>query len=79
MLLLVYRAVNGSGLEYNSDLLLLCYEPFRPFRSRWTGRFIIPRVKNKHAEANINIYFYMHHIRKLENSPQICVNQGVIM
>ncbi|KAK9522346.1 hypothetical protein VZT92_018819 [Zoarces viviparus] len=50
ILLLVYKALNGLGPKYISDLLLP-YEPSRPLRSSGTGLLSVPRVRTKHGEA----------------------------
>ena len=48
--LLVYKALNGWGPKYISDLLLP-YEPSRPLRPSGTRSAFYPRVKTKHGEA----------------------------
>ncbi|XP_068571421.1 uncharacterized protein [Cebidichthys violaceus] len=50
ILLLVYKALNGLGPKYISDLLLP-YVPSRPLRSSGTGLLSVPRVRTKHGEA----------------------------
>lgn len=59
ILLLVYKALNGLGPKYISDLLL-SYEPPRPLRSSGTGLLCVPRVRTKHGEAAFS--FYAPHI-----------------
>ncbi|XP_037631145.1 uncharacterized protein LOC119491325, partial [Sebastes umbrosus] len=55
ILLLVYKALNGLGPKYISDLLL-CYEPSRPLRSSGSGLLSVPRVRTKHAEGAFSFY-----------------------
>ena len=55
ILLLVYKALNGFGPEYISDLLLH-YKPPRPLRSSGTGPLLVPGVKTKHGEAAFSYY-----------------------
>ena len=59
ILLLVFKALNGLGPKYISDLLIR-YEPSRPLRSSGTGLLSVPRVKTKHGEAAFS--FYAPHI-----------------
>ena len=55
ILLLVYKALNGLGPKYISDLLPR-YEPPRPLRSSGTGLLSVPRVKTKYGEAAFSHY-----------------------
>ncbi len=55
ILLLVYKALNGLGPKYISDLLLR-YEPSRPLRSSGAGLLSVPRVKTKQGEAAFSYY-----------------------
>ncbi|XP_068573506.1 uncharacterized protein, partial [Cebidichthys violaceus] len=59
ILLLVYKALNGLGPKYISNLLLP-YEPSRPLRSSGTGLLSVPRVRTKHGEAAFS--FFAPHI-----------------
>ena len=59
ILLLVYKALNGLGPKYISDLLIR-YEPSRPLRSSGTGLLFVPRVKTKHGQSAFS--FYAPHI-----------------
>ena len=55
ILLLVYKALNGLGPKYISDLLVR-YEASRPLRSSGTGLLSVPRIKTKHGEAAFSFY-----------------------
>ena len=55
ILLLVYKALNGLGPKYISDLLLH-YEPSRPLRSSGSGLLSVPRVRTKHGESASSFY-----------------------
>ena len=55
ILLLVYKALNGLGPKYITDLLTN-YEPSRPLRSSGTGLLTVPRVRTKHGEAAFSYY-----------------------
>lgn len=66
-LLLVFKALNGIGPKYISDLLVR-YEPFRPLRSSGTDLLSVPRVRTKHVEAAF--HFYAPHI--LNKIPETC-------
>ena len=59
ILLLVYKALNGLGPKYISDLLVR-YEPSRPLRSSGTALLFVPRVRTKQGEAAFS--FYAPHI-----------------
>ena len=59
ILLLISKALNGSGPKYISDLLLR-NEPSRPLWSSRAGLLSIPRVTTKHGEAAFS--FYVPHI-----------------
>ena len=59
ILLDVYKALNGLGPKYISDLLLH-YEPSKLLRLSGTGLLSVPRVKTKHGEAAFS--FYAPHI-----------------
>lgn len=59
VLLLVYKALNGLGPKYISDLLIF-YEPSRSLRSSGAGLLTVPRVRTKHGEAAFS--FYAPHI-----------------
>ena len=59
ILLLVYKALNGLGPKYISDLLIP-YEPSRPLRSSGTGLLSVPGVRTKRGEAAFS--FYAPHI-----------------
>ena len=51
IILLVFKALNGLGPTYLSDLLLSC-EPYRTLRSSGHGVLTIPKVRTKtHGEA----------------------------
>ena len=56
LLLLAFKALNGSGPKHISDRLLRS-EPSRPPRSSGTGLLSVPRVKTKHGEAACS-YFW---------------------
>ncbi|KAF7662460.1 hypothetical protein LDENG_00235220, partial [Lucifuga dentata] len=55
ILLLVYKALNGLGTRYISDLLL-CYEPSKPLRLSGSGLLTVPRVRTKLGEAAFGFY-----------------------
>ena len=55
ILLLVYKALNGLGPKYISDLLVR-YEAPRPLRSSGTGLLSVPRIKTKQGEAAFSFY-----------------------
>ncbi|CAJ1082756.1 hypothetical protein KUCAC02_009465 [Xyrichtys novacula] len=55
ILLLVYKALNGSGPKYISDMLIR-YEPSRPLRSSGAGLLSVPRVRTKRGEAAFSFY-----------------------
>lgn len=57
ILLLVYKAINGFGRIYTSDLLLHD-KRYRPLRSTRTGLHYVPRVKTKDGEAEF--IFVLH-------------------
>ncbi|KAF7668705.1 hypothetical protein LDENG_00294700, partial [Lucifuga dentata] len=50
ILLLVYKALHGSGPKCIFDLIVQ-YEPSRPLRSSGSGLLSVPRVRTKHDEA----------------------------
>ncbi|KAF7648040.1 hypothetical protein LDENG_00162940, partial [Lucifuga dentata] len=55
LLLLVYKAINGLGPKYISNLLL-CYELSRHLRSSGSGLLTVPRDRTKHGEAAFSLY-----------------------
>lgn len=55
ILLLTYKALNGLGPKYISDLLVV-YEAPRLLRSSGTGLLCVPRVRTKKAEAAFGFY-----------------------
>ena len=55
ILLLDYKALNGFGPKYISDLLPH-YEPSRPLRLSGTGLLSVPRIKTKHRAAAFSYY-----------------------
>ncbi|MDG2594948.1 hypothetical protein P7M37_24555, partial [Vibrio parahaemolyticus] len=55
ILLLVYKALNGLGPKYISDILVH-YEASRPLRSSGTGLLSVPRIKTKRGEAASSFY-----------------------
>ena len=55
VLMLVYKALNGLGPKYISDLLTQ-YEPSRPLRSSGSGFLSVPRVRTRHGEAAFSFY-----------------------
>ena len=54
-ILLTYKALNGLGPQYMSDMLP-CYEPPRALRSSGAGLLIVPRLRTKHAEVAFSFY-----------------------
>ena len=59
IILLTYKALNGSGPQYIRDLLVQ-YEPSRPLRSSGAGLLCVPKVRTKHGESAFS--FYAPHI-----------------
>uniref|UniRef100_A0A3P9CEN2 SGNH hydrolase-type esterase domain-containing protein n=1 Tax=Maylandia zebra TaxID=106582 RepID=A0A3P9CEN2_9CICH len=55
VLMLVYKALNGLGPKYISDLLTQ-YEPSRSLRSSGSGLLSVPRVRTRHGEAAFSFY-----------------------
>ena len=55
ILLLVYKALNGFGPKYISDLLPR-YEPSRSLRSSGTCLLSVPRIRTKHGAAAFSYY-----------------------
>ena len=52
--MLVYKAQNGLGPKYISDLLI--HELSRSLRSTGTGLLRVPRVRTKQGEAAFSFY-----------------------
>ena len=71
ILLLVYKALNGFGLQYISDLLLH-YEPSRPLWSSSTGLLSVPGVRIKHGETVFS--YYGSHLKQTPRKLQVCSN-----
>ena len=55
VLMLVYKALNGRGPKYISDLLTQ-YEPPRPLKSSGSSFLSVPRVRTRHGEAAFSFY-----------------------
>uniref|UniRef100_A0A3B4FPC0 Reverse transcriptase domain-containing protein n=1 Tax=Pundamilia nyererei TaxID=303518 RepID=A0A3B4FPC0_9CICH len=55
VLMLAYKALNGLGPKYISDLLTQ-YEPSRSLRSSGSGLLSVPRVRTRHGEAAFSFY-----------------------
>ena len=55
VLMLVYKALNGLGPKYISDLLTQ-YEPPTPLRSSGSGYLSVPRFRTRHGEAAFSFY-----------------------
>ena len=55
ILMLVYKALNGLGPKYMTDLLIR-YEPTRALRSSGTGLLKIPRARTRQGEAAFSVY-----------------------
>ena len=73
ILLLVYKALNGLGPKYISDLLPR-YEPPRPLRSSGTGLLSVPRVKTKYGEAA-----FSHYAPQIWNKlPESCMSAATL-
>ena len=53
--MLVYKALNGLGPKYITDMLIR-YEPSRALRSSGTGLLTVPRVRTKQGEAAFSYY-----------------------
>ncbi len=55
ILLLVYKALNGSGPKYITDFLQN-YKPSRPLRSSGTGLLCVPTTRTIHGKAAFSFY-----------------------